>query len=324
MRLRLAWLTGLLLLAFVSTSCGRRPFADGSSRDLTLVTTLASDSPEIVLLRGVIERTAVRIDDEKAYAIRVVRPDDADAYAARNVVVVGHGPAGDVPGPARGLYGRLPRDPVTPFVFRPDVWRRGQAAGIVWTKTAASWVSSVSQARDSLFHALDRATLASVRDRVRLLPRDPAAEEELRRALGIRMAIPLGMTLTLDPPHRAALLRDEGPPRRLIRIAVAPVDSPIVDPFHAREALARIFRPDEVTLDVAEPLLSADAMAGAVRQLHGRWQDASLNASGPYRYYEIERGRLRVQVDLAVFAPGKAKLPYLRELHVLAETIAPS
>jgi hypothetical protein len=65
-------------------------------------------------------------------------------------------------------------------------------------------------------------------------------------------------------------------------------------------------------------------MVGATRQLHGRWEDAVVSAAGPFRYYELARGALRIQVDLAVFAPGRPKLPYLRELHAIAETIAPA
>src|SRR5262245_40385942 len=137
MRLRLAWLTGLLLLG---VSCGSRPFAEGSSRDLTVVTALPPNAPEIVTLRAIVERTAVRIDDEKAYVVNVVSPRDADAYRARNVLVVGFGPERDVPGPARGLHRLLSRDAHEPFAFTPDQWLRGQAAGIVWTATRAAWI----------------------------------------------------------------------------------------------------------------------------------------------------------------------------------------
>jgi hypothetical protein len=101
-------------------------------------------------------------------------------------------------------------------------------------------------------------------------------------------------------------------------------DVPPVDLRAAREELARIFRPDERTLDVSEPLLSPDVMAGAIRQAHGRWEDGAVSAAGPYRYYEVTRGTMRVQVDLSVFAPGRPKLPYLRELQAIAETIAPT
>ena len=324
MRFRLPWYSGLLLLALVS--CGGRPFAEGSSRELTVITSLPPNAPEILLLRAVVERTAVRIDDEKAYVVHIVPPGDGVAYRARNVVVVGFGPERDVPAPARRLH-RLLRSGKhgagEPFAFTPDVWLRGQAAGIVWTETRDAWIPAVTTAQNRLFQALDRATFAGVRERVLSLPRDAKVEGELRTALGISMHVPRGMELTLDRPGRAALLLDEGPPARLIRIAVDG-EHPNADPWHAREALAKRFRPDEVTLDVAEPLLSPDVMAGATRQLHGRWRDSAVSAAGPYRYYEVTRGALRFQVDLAVFAPGTPKLPYLRELHAVAETIAPA
>jgi hypothetical protein len=90
-----------------------------------------------------------------------------------------------------------------------------------------------------------------------------------------------------------------------------------------REQLARTFRPDERTLDILDPTLVPNEMAGARRGLHGRWEDGRVSAAGPYRFYEIARGDRRFQVDLAVFAPGRPKLPYLRELQAIAETLTP-
>lgn len=326
-----SWLPALLLVFTVS--CGGRPFAEGSSRELTVITTLPSDAPEILLLRAIVERTAIRIDDEKAYVLRVVTPADASGYRARNVIVVGYGGAKDVPGPARRLHAMLHGEaadasksgsgPKAPFLFTPDLWLRGQAAGIVWTETREAWIPAVEAEQNRLFQALDRATFAGVRERIRSLPRDERAERELAEGLGIAMRVPLGMKLRLDREARAALLLEEGPPARLLRLAVA-TGPPDADARHARAALAIRFRPDERTLDVSEPLLSPDVMAGATRQLHGRWEDAAVSAAGPFRYYEVTRGTMRLRIDLAVFAPGRPKLPYLRELHAIAETAEPS
>jgi hypothetical protein len=314
----------LALLLVLNVSCGGRPFAEGSSRELTVITTLSPDAPEIHLLRAIVERTAIRIDDEKAYVLRVVTPADAGGYRARNVIVVGFGDEGAVPGPARRLHAMLAQTaPKSPFLFTPDLWLRGQAAGIVWTETREAWMPAVTAEQNRLFQALDRATFAGVRERMLSLPRDERAERELAEGLGVSMRVPRGMKLLIDRPARAALLLEEGPPARLLRLAVA-TGPPDADARRAREALAVRFRPDERTLDISEPLLSPDVMSGATRQLHGRWEDGAVSAAGPFRYYEVTRGTARLQVDLAVFAPGRAKLPYLRELHAIAETAEPS
>jgi hypothetical protein len=313
----------LVVLLSCGVSCSGRPFAEGSSRELTVITSLPPDAPELLLLRAVVERTAVRIDDEKAYVVTLAKPDDASAYRARNVIVVGFGSERDVPGPARRLHRLLPHAGGEPFAFTSDVWLRGQAAGLIWADTREAWIPAVTKFQNRLFQGLDRATFAGVRERMAALPEDAAVENELRHATGVSMRVPRGMKLTLDRSARAALLIEEGPPARLLRLAVA--SGPLnADPWHAREALAKRFRPDEITLDVAEPLLSPDVMAGATRQLHGRWQDSAVSAAGPYRYYEVTRGTMRLQIDLAVFAPGRPKLPYLRELHAIAETATPS
>ena len=85
--------------------------------------------------------------------------------------------------------------------------------------------------------------------------------------------------------------------------------------------LARTFRPNERTLDLVEPTLTPDELAGATREIHGRWEDGDVSAAGPYRFYEVVRGGRHFYLDLAVFAPGRPKLPYLRELQSIAETL---
>ena len=59
-------------------------------------------------------------------------------------------------------------------------------------------------------------------------------------------------------------------------------------------------------------------------QLTGVWQNdrETRPAGGPFRsygFYDLNTQRLYL-VDMAVFAPGKKKLPYLRQLDVMAQT----
>src|SRR5204863_410333 len=84
-------------------SCGSRPFAEGGSRDLTVVTSLPPDAPEVLLLRAVLERPAIRIEDETAYAVRMATPSDARVYRARTVLFLGYGRT-QVPGPLPGPH----------------------------------------------------------------------------------------------------------------------------------------------------------------------------------------------------------------------------
>jgi len=315
-------ITGLTLLASLAAhaGCGGKPFAEGSSRELTVVTRLPADSPEMLLLRAVVEREALRIDEESAYAVRVVDPDDARAYRARNVLVVGYGDRGRIPAACRRLQERLETSH-EPYAFIPDLWLRGQAAGIFWTDTREEWTTAMARGQNRFFLELDRATYAAVRECVLSLPHDARAERRLERELRFTLRVPRGFTVLIDRPSRAALLLEEGPPARLLRVQERPGVEPATRA--ARAALARVFRPDERTLDWGEPVLVPDEMRGAVSQLHGRWEDGEVSAAGPFRFYEVERRQRRYYVDLAVFAPGRFKVPYLRELHALAETLEP-
>jgi len=214
-----------------------------------------------------------------------------------------------------------------PAVFSRHKYLMGYRGLVFWTKTREEWMPALSRDQNRVFLELDRATFAAVRERVRALPRDARAERLLEDSLGIRLAVPRGFHARVDRAREAALLLDEGPPARLLRIRrvgghAATEAAEDRDLREARSELARLFRPQERTLDDRDPMLVPDEMAGATRRLHGRWSDEGVSAAGPYRFYEIRRGAKRYDVDLAVFAPGHAKLPHLRELQVVAESLS--
>jgi uncharacterized protein DUF4837 len=314
--------TALLpLLLLACAACGGRPFAEGGSRDVTLVTSLPADAPEVLFLRAVLERPAISIEDETAYAVHVAPAEDARGYRARNVLFLGYGPPPSIPGTLEPLE-RLRAGTKLPFVFASDIWLRGQAAGMFWASSRESLLLLLSHYQNRLFLELDRAAFATVRARLLALPRDSEAEQRLKRLLGFSLRVPRGYELRVDPRTRAALLFDPGPPARLLTIAPEGAGRSDPDLKEVREALARTFRPHERTLDRTDPVLTAAEMTGAVRQIHGRWEDSEVSAAGPYRFYDVSREGRRYYVDLAVFAPGRPKLPYLRELQAIAETIS--
>ncbi|HEY2925105.1 MAG TPA: hypothetical protein VGJ98_09095 [Candidatus Eisenbacteria bacterium] len=311
----------LLPLAITCTTCGGRPFAEGGSRELSVVTSLPSDSPEILLLRAVLERPAIRIEDETAYSVRLVAADDARVFRARTVLFFGYGSKDEIPEPLEPLS-RLRAGAREPFVFAPDVWLRGQAAGMFWTERRENLLPLLTEYQNRLFLELDRATFATVRSRLLALPRDSHAERRLGKLLGFSLRVPRGYEVRIDPRTRAVLLLEQGPPTRLLRIVPDGRGTPAADLKRARASLARIFRPNERTLDRIDPTLTSGELAGAGRQIHGRWEDSEVSAAGPYRFYEVTREGKRFYVDLAVFAPGRPKLPYLRELQAIAETLS--
>ncbi|MGH7680895.1 MAG: hypothetical protein ACRENN_02795, partial [Candidatus Eiseniibacteriota bacterium] len=251
-------------------ACGTRPFAEGSSRELVVLTSLPADAPEILMLRAVVEREALRIDHEASYVVRLASPSDASAYRSTLVLVVGSGPYDRIPKPCAKLRARLERGDA-PYAFVPDSWLRGQAAGIVWAKTRDEWISAMARAQNPFYLALDRATFGAVRERVLALPRDERAERILSDAVGFSIRVPRGYTVQALSRSRAALVMDEGPPARLLRVQRAAGDG---DMSQTRAALARLFRPHEETLPLADPMLVPDEMAGARGRFYGRWEDS--------------------------------------------------
>lgn len=323
-RLRFTLLAGLGLCLGAGASCGGKPFAEGGSREVTVLTRLRPDEPALLLLRAILEREAIRIEDERAYAVRLAPVDSARAYRARTVLCVGSGPERDVPGPFRDLLPVLAKSGRA-YGFVPDLWLRGQAVGLIWAPTREDLLGVLQREQNPLFHALDRAVYGTVRSRVLSLPRDVEAETHLRDVLGLSLHVPRGYSLRIDRTLSAACLFDEGPPARLLRLQeVRGATVPPEELGTARERLARAFRPGERTLPLEEPVLETNEMAGSIASRYGRWEDSEVSAAGPYRFYVVGRAGRRFYVDLSVFAPGRAKLPYLRELQAIAETLGPA
>ena len=89
----------------------------------------------------------------------------------------------------------------------------------------------------------------------------------------------------------------------------------ISDPYYDGDYVT-----DKIDLTVRE----VDFCGFPAIQLTGVWQNDSKSrpAGGPFRsygFYDSNAQRLYL-VDIAVFAPGKKKLPYLRQLDVMART----
>ncbi len=214
--MRTAARISLPLLLMACAACGGRPFAEGGSRELLVVTSLPADSPEILFLRAILERPAIRIEDETAYLVRLASPDDRRVYRARTLLFVGYGRS--VPKQLLHLEA-IRAGTHAPFVFSHDPWLRGQAAGIVWPGKRDDLLPLLQQNQNRLFADLDRATFATVRARLLALPRDAQSEKRLRKELGFSLRVPRGYDVRTDPETHAALLLDPGPPTRLLRVA---------------------------------------------------------------------------------------------------------
>src|SRR3990172_11657546 len=104
----------LVLAGAFALGCGGRPFSEGGSREVAVVTTLPEDSPEVLLLRAIVEREAIRIENEAAYQTRLASPEDSRVYRARTVLFLGYGPRERIPRPLHALAETLggSRDPL--------------------------------------------------------------------------------------------------------------------------------------------------------------------------------------------------------------------
>src|SRR5574341_833340 len=93
----------MVALAMLGVACGGRPFAEGGSRELTIVTRLPADSPEVLLLRAIVEREAIRIENEPAYEVHLASASEPRVYRARAILFLGYGPLDRIPAPLAGL-----------------------------------------------------------------------------------------------------------------------------------------------------------------------------------------------------------------------------
>jgi len=217
------------------------------------------------------------------------------------------------------------------FIFaRKDPWARGQQLYIVTGPNSLDMGLQLAHNVDSLKVWVDR--LESEARFSRLFERGEHKElaQEATAKHGWRIRLQNDYSLEQDNDSLSFVRWMRYIPERWVMVHWGEMSdsSQLTAQFvlQKRQVIGRYF-PDPVITEVedltSEPVLFNERRVLLVR---GLWRtDSNLFGGGPFFSYAlwVEKENRYYIIDCAVYAPGKDKMPYLKQLDVLAHTFIP-
>ena len=321
----------IVMLAVFVSSCGRVIPALGPSNEIFIVCDGGEASGGGRLLRAVLERELFTVEMEKAFTISI--GDETDFRMVREhkvVFLVGTWDGGAVKDFIdRYLRGDVSRTSTEVQVFK-DVWAKWQTVLVIMARDAEELRRIITEDADSIFEA----SSAAIRDRLRRSMfadgENMQVEQELRETNGWSIRIP--MPYKVRQAGNFVWLEKDEPPRLLFVFWKDAEESELTSSYviELRDwAGEKFYDGDRVEWQREIGIEEDVEFAGFnALKITGTWGNKKYVTGGPFRtfaFYSQEQERLYL-VDIAAYAPGRPKLPLLRELLAVAETftIAPT
>lgn len=321
----------LAILSLAAGGCSKPvTLAVGPAGDITIMTELAEDSPEVIALLESLEQEIVVIHPEPAFNVELSAPDGFNIRRNwRNLVFFGSMDQESwVSGMINSLLdeeqlGQLVGGRRSVFLLR-DKWAVGQLVVVLATPDRRSLLKAVEDNARTLFDAFDRA---AVENTTRILMKKDVQRDTARylmREYGWSILAPNQFEVTEDATNNIILLRAVEPARMIL--------VHWIDDFQGelnaegcvalRDKLAwTVYDQDYIEADMTETVESSFQGRKAIK-IVGVWQNEKHMNGGPFRTYcFIDEGRFYL-LDVLVYAPGIDKIPYMRELEAIALTFS--
>ncbi len=319
------------ILAATAPGCSKpMTLAVGPAGDISIITDLPADSPEVTELVEGLEVEIVIIRPEVAFNVEV---SDFEGFNIRrnwrNLVFLGSLDEGSkVSDTIEGLLGEserseLERGQRNLFLIR-DKWAIGQLIAVLATPDRSSLLDAVKSSTKTLYNTFERVAVENTR-RILLkkdLQRDTA--RYLERTYGWSMLVPEAFEVSEDAETKIVLFRTVDPSRMILVHWIDDYDKPLTaeDALALRAKLAwNIYDEDVIEPDMTETEETTFLGRPAIK-IVGVWQNEKHINGGPFRTYCFLDGKRLYLVDLLVYAPGMDKIPFLRELEAICRTFS--
>lgn len=321
--------TVLLALLVTGPGCSKPvTLAVGPAGDITVITELADDSPEVTALIEGLEQEIVIIRPELAFNVEVSNPDGFDIRRNwRNLVFLGS--MEKKSWISERIDGLLSEDQKREFyegernVFLiRDKWAVGQLVAVLVTVDSESLLQAVNDNTKILYDAFEHAAVENTK-RI-LIKKDVQRDTAryLKREYGWSILVPAQFEVTEDAENRIILFRAVEPARMILVHWIEDYDGKLTSDacLVLRGKLAwTVYDQDEIEPDMTETSETSFLGREAIK-IVGVWENEKHMNGGPFRTFCFMEGDRLYLVDVLVYAPGVDKMPYLRELEAIAHT----
>ncbi|MBN1894456.1 DUF4837 family protein [bacterium] len=285
------------------------------------------------VLRPVFERVLRTPQEEKTYEIFFVPESRIDAYGKYRYLLLAAtlesgGPAGRlVQGMIADSAMRRGIEEGEYFLFqKKELWAKDQTVSVLVAPDMASLRSRIESSRDLLYDLYDSAVKENMTREMYDRGYLKDEEEDLFSSFGWGLRLQKGyFRAQASSAGGVAWFRRMQPERWIFVRWVEEADTSFLNEAWAKEERDRIGQAYYGGDRVADSYLFSTRSSFLGRPAlitTGLWENEKKMVGGPFRnivFFDRVSGRVYM-MDMAVFAPGQDKLPYLKRMDVIAGT----
>lgn len=332
---KLLTLVVTVVLFLGGMSCDRKPPTMGSFNNIivlcnaevwksvedelseALAVEILTPQPEVAF--NLVQRDPGKISDLKRY---------------RNLLLVG---ALDSPGTTESLFNQILAPETRASVEngenaifqKPDAWSRGQLLGVVVAKDVATLEKKIIQEKQRLYDMFDLHTKKVLTQSIYTGHEKKDVSNTILKRHGWTVDIPLDYFAAVDSVGARFVWLRRLHPQRWFSVYYENVDDPSLLSkewiMEKRNQFAKDFLSGDIIVEndsIKVKEKNVDFNDRYAIELEGIWENTELVLGGPFRsygFYNKADERIYI-VDIAVYAPGERKLPFLRQLEAMAFT----
>ena len=308
-----------------STSCGKGP-AFGSDNAIIVVISEALESSLNDPIRRSFERTVFTTRDEPVFEVTFTTPESIGEFTKwKRLVVIETTPSalllpGLVDVPASGEVIEEVR----------DKWARNQTIHVLGADTPAATSALVHKQLDSIYEAIHRDFIDHHVNRMWASGPDSSLARQLADDLGLSIVLPRvyrPAQASAPPDTRTWFNLD---PRRVVSIHWVPLPAQMNPDtvLAVREAWGHtifpgdsiVMRPDTTGANPRLIAIRSHLASQPAIRLQGVWENQSDITAGVFLTYGLACNDRLVLLDGNIYAPDRAKYPFLIQLEQIFET----
>jgi len=325
----------LLLFVFVVLlGCGRKKIIAGGQRDVIVVLADSNDWEQTKDgLKSALERDVFTPNRETIYELLHGLPENLRSYVyGKNLILIGYLNANSE---ASKLISTLLTDKAKEmvknrkaFIFeKNNPWAFGQYLLVIASPGEPSLSSIIQQNKDVIFNYFEKASYERAKWLIYSAGREKDKEDKIKTEFGFSLKLPVGFFWMGEDSIKTFVKLVRMYPYRLISIGWENKDRQISsfafnDACRMRDSIASLYFDSDVVVREKTTGKNVLFLGREAYKLVGIWKNDEKVMGGVFRTYffnDTLQHRFYI-LDMHIFAPGKKKWFYLKELEAVAST----
>ncbi len=324
----------LILVGYLVSinACQKQQLAVGDETEVFVVADsllFKAIAPE---LKSALERTLLTPQPEKVFTIKYSEPGSLGNAAIRHYIIM----AGTLDGKdqtsqqVRGMLNETLLKQVQAeksFVFRKqNPWAKNQLLLVLVAKDQQTLKQQISENEDYLFEIMQKDSFDKTAAEMFAQLEQKKLEDKLLQKYGWTLRIQHDyIVYREDEKNNFVMLRRTSPERWLFVYWVDNARPDMITRewvFTTRNKIGHKYYENDTVVDSLWQVHETRLDGRWVLEVQGLWENKEKVGGGPFKSFAFydEPSKRAYLIDIAVFAPGMRKEPFLRQLEVMARS----